>query len=155
MSNYTIRVIDSYVYRKQDNDIYFLVLKRAKTKIYEHLWQSVAGKIKKGEKAWETAVREVKEETGSSISKLFVADHISQFYEAHKDRVNIVPVFGAETLDKRIILSSEHSEYKWLKFDQAIELLSWNGQKKGLISVYEMIIKNDDRMKWSIININD
>ena len=155
MPNSIIRVIDSYVYRKQGSDIYFLVLKRAETKIYEHLWQSVAGKIEKGEKAWETAVREVKEETGSDVSRLFVADHISQFYEAHKDRINIVPVFGAEILEEKITISSEHSDYKWLKFNKAVKFLSWNGQKKGLKSVYEMISKNDDRMKWSIININN
>ena len=44
------RVVDAYVYHQTKNDIRFLLLKRARTKMYEHLWQGVAGKIEKGEK---------------------------------------------------------------------------------------------------------
>ena len=50
MAKVKIRVIDAYVYRKTKDGIKYLILKRAKTKMYEHLWQGVAGKIEKGEK---------------------------------------------------------------------------------------------------------
>ena len=62
-----IRVVDAYVFRQTNNGLRFLILKRAETKIYEHLWQGVAGKIEKGEKAWQAAIRELKEETGFGI----------------------------------------------------------------------------------------
>ena len=55
-----IRVIDAYVFRQTQDGIKFLLLKRAKTKIYEHLWQGVAGKIEDGETAVETVVRELR-----------------------------------------------------------------------------------------------
>ena len=55
MPNMIIRVIDAYVYIPTKNGLLFLLLKRAKTKMYEHIWQGVAGKIEKGEKSWETA----------------------------------------------------------------------------------------------------
>ena len=45
MAKMIIRVIDAYVYIKTNNVILFLLLKRSKTKMYEHLWQGVAGKI--------------------------------------------------------------------------------------------------------------
>ena len=35
-----------------------LLLKRNKDKLYEHLWQGVAGKIEGGEAAFEAAIRE-------------------------------------------------------------------------------------------------
>ena len=38
MTKMMVRVIDAYVYRKTIEGIEFLILKRAKTKIYEHLW---------------------------------------------------------------------------------------------------------------------
>ena len=79
MAKIKVRVIDAYVYRKTKKGILYLILKRAKTKIYEHLWQGVAGKIKKGEKSWEAAVRELKEETGLDPIRIFVADHVSRF----------------------------------------------------------------------------
>ena len=49
MTKMKVRVIDAYVYRRTMEGIEFLILKRAKTKIYEHLWQGVAGKIEEGE----------------------------------------------------------------------------------------------------------
>jgi len=45
MPNIEVRVIDAYVYRTTSAGLLFLVLKRAKTKMYEHIWQGVAGKI--------------------------------------------------------------------------------------------------------------
>ena len=148
-----VRVVDTYVFRKIQNGYKFLMLKRAETKIYEHLWQGVAGKIEKGETAWQAAVRELKEETGLTPIQMFIADHVSTFYEETGDLINLVPVFGIETETKHITLSSEHSEYKWMNFEDAERTLAWNGQKKGIRTVYEMLISNDDRMKWSGIKL--
>ena len=150
-----IRVIDSYVYKKSDNGFDFLILKRADTKIYEHLWQGVAGKIEKNEKSWQAAIRELKEETGLIPRKIFIADHVSKFYEAHQDRINFVPVFGIEVNNEKVILSNEHCDYKWVDFETASSHLVWNGQKKGIHAVNQMILSNDDRMKWSLINFNN
>jgi len=150
-----IRVIDSYVYKKSDNGFDFLILKRADTKIYEHLWQGVAGKIEKNEKSWQAAIRELKEETGLNPRKIFIADHVSKFYEAHQDRINFVPVFGIEVNHEKVILSNEHCDYKWVDFETASSHLVWNGQKKGIHAVNQMLLSNDDRMKWSLINFNN
>ena len=92
MPNIEVRVIDAYVYRTTSAGLLFLVLKRAKTKMYEHIWQGVAGKIEDGETSWEAATRELKEETGLAPLKIFVADHVSKFYETNGDRINLVPV---------------------------------------------------------------
>ena len=151
MQNIMVRVIDAYVYRYTKTKLKFLILKRSKTKIYEHLWQGVAGKIEDGETASQTAIRELKEETDLTPYKMFVADHVSSFYESHFDRINLVPVFGIEVRSKNIVLSEEHYEYKWLEFDKAYSRLTWNGQKKGLKVIYEMLNSDDDRIKWSKI----
>jgi len=150
-----IRVIDSYVYKKSDNGFDFLILKRADTKIYEHLWQGIAGKIEKNEKSWQAAIRELKEETGLKPRKIFKADHVSKFYEAHQDRINFVPVFGIEVNNEKVTLSNEHCDYKWVDFETASSHLVWNGQKKGIHAVNQMLLSNDDKMKWSLINFNN
>ena len=77
MPKVVVRVIDAYVFNRKNKEIRFLLLKRAKTKIYEHLWQGVAGKIEAGETSWEAAIRELKEETGFEPVRMFVADHVS------------------------------------------------------------------------------
>ena len=154
MANIKVRVVDCYVYRQTDKGLKFLILKRNEKKLYEHLWQGVAGKIEKDEEAWQTAIRELKEETGLDPVKMFVADHISQFYEKHGDRVNLVPVFGIEVDSKNVILSDEHIEYKWVDFKEAFDTLVWNGQKKGIQTVYNMVSNNDERIRWTTIEIN-
>ena len=153
MANLKVRVVDCYVYSKKDKEVEFLLLKRNKNKLYEHLWQGVAGKIEKDEKAWETAVRELKEETGLAPKKMFVANHVSRFYEKHKDSMNLVPVFGIEVDSKDVTLSDEHIDYKWLDFEEAFDTLIWNGQKQGLKTVYNMLLKNDDRIRWTTIEL--
>ncbi len=153
MPNIEVRVIDAYVYRSTSAGLLFLILKRAKTKIYEHIWQGVAGKIEDGETSWEAATRELKEETGLAPLKMFVADHVSKFYETNGDRINLVPVFGIEVDSKDVTLSDEHIDYKWLDFEEAFDTLIWNGQKQGLKTVYNMLLKNDDRIRWTTIEL--
>ena len=155
MPSIKVRVIDSYIYNYNENSIKFLVLKRNKNRIYEHLWQGVAGKIEKGEKAWQAAIRELKEETGLEPFRIFSVDHVSVFYEANKDRMNLVPVFGIEVKSNGIILSDEHIDFQWLDYKEAYNRLPWAGQKKGLNMVYQMATsKDDERMIWSEINLN-
>ena len=152
MSKIKVRVVDCYVFNLVDNVPEYLILKRNKNKIYEHLWQCVAGKIEKDEKAWQTAIRELKEETGLDPSNIFIADHVSRFYETKGDRVNLIPVFGIEVNSKDVILSDEHVDFKWVHYADARNTLVWNGQKKGLEVINDMILSNDERMRWSNIN---
>ena len=153
MPNIIVRVIDAYVFRKTKNGLKFLLLKRAKTKMYEHLWQGVAGKIEEGETAVQAAVRELREETGFEPVRMFVADHISKFYEAYEDRISLIPVFGIEVADNRVTLSKEHCEFKWVEFDIACKTLVWKGQKEGISMVHSMLISDDDRIKWSKVSL--
>tara|TARA_Y100000768_G_scaffold136164_1_gene101356 strand:- start:53 stop:514 length:462 start_codon:yes stop_codon:yes gene_type:complete len=152
MPKVVVRVIDAYVFNRKNKEIRFLLLKRAKTKIYEHLWQGVAGKIEAGETSWEAAIRELKEETGFEPVRIFVADHVSKFYEAHGDRVNLVPVFGIEVDNEEVILSDEHCEFKWVDFNTAHQTLIWSGQKDGIAAIFNMLNSDDDRIKWSEIS---
>ena len=155
MNQIKVRVVDCYVYRRIDNGIVFLLMKRNLNKIYEHLWQGVAGKIEEGETSSEAAIRELKEETGLSPVNMFVADHVSKFYEVHGDRINLVPVFGIEVDSEIINLSEEHISYKWVDINEALNTLVWNGQKKGIQTVHDMVINNDDRMIWSKVEIKN
>lgn len=153
MPDSVIRVIDAYVYRQTQEGIKFLLLKRAKTKIYEHLWQGVAGKIEEGETAVETAIRELMEETGFKPFRMFIADHISKFYEAKWDRINLVPVFGIEVKKSEVSISKEHCDFRWVDFELASKTLVWQGQKEGILSVHNMLISDDDRMRWSEVEL--
>ena len=153
MPNIEVRVIDAYVYRTTSAGLLFLVLKRANNKMYEHIWQGVAGKIEDGETSWEAAIRELKEETGLAPLKIFVADHVSKFYETNGDRINLVPVFGIEVDSEIVIISREHCDHKWVDLNGALDLLVWRGQKQAIQVIHDMVISNDDRMRWSEVTL--
>ena len=149
MADITIRVVDCYVFRQTNDDLSFLLLKRNKDKLYEHLWQGVAGKIEGGETAFKAAIRELKEETSLEPVRMFVADYVSRFYESHQDRINLVPVFGIEVDSSEVKLSKEHVDYKWVDIYEALDTLVWRGQKESIQTVYDMVVNNDERMRWS------
>jgi dATP pyrophosphohydrolase len=153
MPKIKVKQVDSYIYRITDNGPVYLMLKRSSGKYYEHLWQGVAGKIEKGETAVQAVVRELEEETGKKPVKIFAVDHIASFYDARNDRILMVPIFGIEVEDSEVQLSEEHSEYKWVSFEEALILLTWKGQKEGLRTVHDEITSEDDRTKWSEINL--
>ena len=153
MTKVKVKQVDSYIYRKTASNPLYLMLKRSPGKYYEHLWQGVAGKIEKGETAIQTVIRELNEETGMKPKKIFAADHIANFYDARNDRILMVPIFGIEVVTSEVQLSDEHSDYKWVSFEEALNLLTWKGQKEGLRIVHDEITNEDNRAKWSEIKV--
>ena len=93
-------------------------------------WGQVAGAIEPGETAWQAGLRELREETGLVPERYYSADVCEQFYETRPEGVAVVPVFMAFVdSDQEVTLSADHSEYRWLAFDQAEELLLFPGQR--------------------------
>lgn len=144
-------IVNAYVFRRTPDGVKYLLLKRNRASNYSHLWQGIAGKIEPGESAWQTAVRELKEETGLDPKIIFTVDHIDHFYEAYNDCLNLVPVFGIEVDSSEITLSREHCESRWVSLDEASTLLIWTGQKTGIGAVNIMLRAGDERIRWATI----
>ena len=126
-------MIEAHIFRETKNGIEFLLLKRAKNQFYPGLWQMVTGKINSGEKAYVTAIREIKEETGLTTLQLWVAPIISSFYEPKDEYICLLPVFAAKVnTESEVSISDEHTEFKWLNREQAKELLAWPGQREAV-----------------------
>lgn len=126
-------LIEAHIFREKNGGLQFLLLKRSETEIYPGIWQMVSGKIKPGEKAFETALREIREETGLVPKKFWVAPNINSFYLPEKDYLSFLPVFAALVdTDSKVIISDEHSEFKWSDIKEAKKLLAWEGQRKSV-----------------------
>lgn len=141
MPEITCRVIDCHVFIVKDDEPLYLLLKRAPDVIYAGSWRMVGGKIEPGEKAYETAIRELEEETGLKPLRMWSVPYINSFYEASKDRVNIIPVFAVQSNSDKVRLSREHAEFRWLPYDDALALLPWPAQQEGLRIVHAYIVK--------------
>ncbi len=132
MSVVVSKIVEVFVYRMVDGRREFLLLKRSDAEIHPGIWSVCGGTMNQGEKAYETAVREMKEETGLIPVKLFKADTVNIFYEDIDDRVHIVPVFLAEADNSQVVLSHEHSEFAWTDLNTAHKLLHWNSWKTNI-----------------------
>ena len=131
----------------------FLLLKRAEDQLYPGIWQCITGKIQFDEKSFQTALRELKEETGLLTDKLWVIDQVNHYYEPSEDRMNLIPVFGAVVSSKNVILSKEHSQFKWCPIIEIEKLLLWNQQKTGARRFYEMLVNEKDILPFTKVDI--
>ena len=114
-----------------------LLLKKNSTR---DLWQSVTGSIELGEDPYDTALRELQEETGinKQRSDLIFDDlsHKFMIYSEWIDRYkestysNKEYIFSLKLNDEvSVNLSKEHSSYKWVDLNEAIHLVfSWTNK---------------------------
>lgn len=136
-------LVEAHVFRQVENDIEFLLIKRSDDdELFPGLWQMVTGSINEGEKAYETALREIQEETGLVPLKFWIAPNVNSFYNQIKDVINFIPVFAALVeKNSKVILSNEHSDYKWVQYDEAVKMLVWKGQRNSVDTIHQYFTK--------------
>jgi dihydroneopterin triphosphate diphosphatase len=126
------RVVCAYIFKKETGKTKFLILKRNSRYMYG-LWQQVAGRIEKGETAVQAILREIKEETGLTPKAFYSADMVESFYDDKHNCIHIIPVFVAVIDSKaKVVLSDEHSQFKWVSANQAKKLVSFLQQKTSI-----------------------
>jgi dATP pyrophosphohydrolase len=123
----------------------FLLLKRAGHKIYPSTWQMITASCEEDESTKQTAVRELLEETGMSPVKLFSVPHVNTFYFDINDSVCLSPVFLAFVNTETVNISNEHTEYKWVTYDEAVEWIHWPDQIESLNIIWKYL--SDKKLK--------
>ena len=116
----------------------YALLKRSDT----GFWQGVAGGGEDAETPIEAARRETREETGIQAESPFLRLDtvgpvpVTEFTESYLwgDNLYVIPeyCFGILVKDKKIVLSHEHTDYKWLKYQEAHNLLKYDDHKTAL-----------------------
>ena len=144
MPDIVSNLIELHVFRIVHDEPKYLLLKRASGFVFSHIWQMVSGTIEDGEKAYETALRELQEETGIKSDSLYKIPKVSVFYYIEKNTINLVPVFLVECNTDTIVLSEEHAEYGWFDFPEALEKLHWVTWKENITFIND-IIKDEKR----------
>jgi dATP pyrophosphohydrolase len=147
--NIISNLVEVHIFREIENGIEFLLLKRAEDQIYPAVWQMVSGKTKENEKAFETSLRELKEETNLTPLKMWIAPKVNSFYSSQSDSICLIPVFAVQVKkDSKVIISNEHSEYKWVTSDEAKRFLAWHGQRKAVDLIEEYFLNEKSFLKF-------
>lgn len=99
----------------------FLILKRGETAPSNpNKWDLPGGDVDFGENAYDSIKREIKEETGLIIDKLEPYDVYSKINDIGNFWATIA--YKGETNQENVQLSYEHSDYKWVNYEEAQQL---------------------------------
>lgn len=152
--NIVSNLIEAHILRIRNNNPEFLLLKRSPNEYYPNLWQMVTGKIKENETAYNAAIREIKEETDLIPEKFWVAPTVNSFYSPDKDYICLIPVFAAKVSGNfEVKISEEHTEYKWVKPEEAKLLLAWSGQRKSVDVIVDYILNRNSFLNFIEIEL--
>lgn len=130
------------VFRK-NSQIKYLLLYRKGDKNFKELWDFPRGNVEQGESEEETAIREIKEETGITDLKFYNFKTFFQFFYKFQGELvkKKVIYLLAETQQQKVTLSSEHQGYKWVTFEEALKLLTHKNSKESLEKAHQFLSK--------------
>jgi 8-oxo-dGTP pyrophosphatase MutT (NUDIX family) len=120
-------------------------------------WEIVHGRIERNERAEDAAVREVLEETGLAVSRLYNVT-VGAFYLHQIATIELTIVFAAviigdaPTLDT-VTLGSEHDAYRWQSFPAATRALAWPREHEALRHVAYLLRSGDAGAAEDVLRI--
>ena len=114
-------------------------MRRAPGRLYEGTWRMVAGKVEPGESAWQASLREIAEETGLAVERLWAVPVANSFYEWQTNTLRHIPVFLALAAKGMPALDGEHDAWEWLGLAAALAKLPWPGQRAGLQAAHDLL----------------
>lgn len=124
MTEIRVGVVDVFVFRRREDGLKVLVMRRGAGTRCTGAWEVVHGRVEPGERPEAAAVREVREETGLAVQKLY--NLICQPFYLHKlSTVQMAVVFVAFVGAGDVALGTEHDAAEWLTPDEAVVRLSW------------------------------
>ena len=134
-------------YISKENFVHFLILKH---KNGDH-WDLPKGHIESGESIYETALREITEETGLTKNDLKFIKELKHknnysFKQGSLTISKTIHLFLFESSSNIIHLSEEHSEYLWIRIDPLKDKLTFQTSYPAFIEadlVVKSIMKSD------------
>jgi dihydroneopterin triphosphate diphosphatase len=148
-----IQLVDVYPYRYFEEQLQFLLLKRAPGRIYEGQWRMVGGKVGSGERRDKAALRELREELGAEPARFWAVPAVNHFYDAQSDEFRLVAAFAAELSERcTIALNHEHDDFRWVSEEDAEKMVIWPEQIKMIGYISAILEKNEIPDVWIVRN---
>lgn len=147
-------IVDVYVFRRVEGGfVEFLLLQRAGEPM-TGTWQPVMGHVERGERADETAQRELREEIGLShdaaiVRGMWALEQTYPYFVPEIDCIVLSPRFAVEVAPHwEPTLNAEHSAAKWVRVcaDATLESpelkqFHWPGQKAAVGEILREFVR--------------
>ncbi|QQR53589.1 NUDIX domain-containing protein [bacterium] len=107
-------------------------------------WDFPKGKLEGGENKFQAAVRELAEETGltAEVHPGFEVSYSYNFKDKLRQPISkTVYFFVGYASSKQVVLSHEHQHYKWLDYEQALYMLTYENAK-GVLAKADHFIRS-------------
>jgi 8-oxo-dGTP pyrophosphatase MutT (NUDIX family) len=136
-------VVDVYVIRPLPDGWKVLVTQRAEDTRCPGAWETIHGRLNDGERPEEGAVREVREETGLEIARLYNVT-VQPFYLHMFGTVQLAIVFAAFVDEPGdVTLGEEHQRYEWLSPHDASSRFVWPREREALSHILHLLASGD------------
>jgi 8-oxo-dGTP pyrophosphatase MutT (NUDIX family) len=143
MTSIRVGTIDVYCIVPTSGNWQVLALQRARDTRCPTAWETVHGHIEAGESPEEAAVREVREETGLTVQRLYNVT-INPFYLHRIATVELAVVFAAFVEPAQpLALGAEHMAHEWLTPDAALERFVWPRERVALREILQLLKTGD------------
>ena len=136
-------VVDVYVIRPLPEGWRVLAVRRAMDTRCPGAWETVHGRIEGDERPEAAARREVKEETGLNLARLYNVT-VQPFYLHMLETIQLAVVFAAFIAEPaEVNLGAEHQEYAWLTVDEADARFVWPREREALRHIQQLLGTGD------------
>ena len=143
MTDFRIGVVDVYVIRPYRAEWLVLALERAMSTRCPGSWETVHGRMEPGERPEDAAVREVREEAGLDVDRLYSIT-CQPFYLHTLGAVQMAVVFAAFVREPAdVTLGDEHVRCEWLTVTEAATRFTWPREREALSHI-EILLGTGD-----------
>lgn len=131
MTEARVATVDIYPLRRRAGTWQTLILQRAQGTRCTGAWEAVHGHIEPGERPEDAALRELREETGLAVQRLYNVS-VQPFYLHTIGLVTIAVAFAGIISDGPVQLSAEHAAAEWVSVDEAAARYAWPRSRTAL-----------------------
>ena len=139
MTDVRVGVVDVYVVCPYRSEWLVLALQRSPNTRCPAAWETVHGRIEGEERPEDAALREVREETGLEVDRLYNVT-VQPFYLHAFGAVQLAVVFAAFVREPAgVTLGPEHQAAEWLAVPLALRRFVWPREREALQHIVALL----------------
>jgi type II secretory ATPase GspE/PulE/Tfp pilus assembly ATPase PilB-like protein/8-oxo-dGTP pyrophosphatase MutT (NUDIX family) len=143
MTAIEVGTVDVIVIRALRDGWRVLALRRASDTRCPGAWEPVHGHIEAGEEPEDAAIREVREESGLAVDRLYVV-RVQPFYLRKVRAVEMAIVFAAFVSEPaEVSIAIEHDAHEWLTVEEALTRYGFPAERASLRETVELLASGD------------